>query len=145
VAEPANEQNAIQLRFCLQPFDETLPIGEMRQLCRFERLQDVSRHACRSRLAATMPLKLIDDLTLTQNMSFAITNVAFGLAEAIEEYYTVHNDDQPFGSSVGSGGHDRGKWPSGIGNRRLRHFLAGNTSARRFASPEKSANRLVNS
>jgi len=69
----------------LQPFNETLAIRDMRRLCHFEREQDFPRHVCRSGLAPPVPLELINDLALPQNVSLAFTNVAFGLSQAIEQ------------------------------------------------------------
>jgi hypothetical protein len=80
------------LPFGLQPFNETFAIGEMRRLRHFKRVQDFPRHDCRSRLAAAVALELVDDLTLTQNVTFALNDVAFGLAKTVEKHYPVHNN-----------------------------------------------------
>jgi hypothetical protein len=39
----------------------------------------------------TVPLKLIYDLTLTQDKSFALPNAAFDLPKVIDEHAPVHN------------------------------------------------------
>jgi hypothetical protein len=75
----------------LQPVEEALAIGDMRRLCRFKRVQDVPCHVCRSRLAVTVALKLVDDLTLPPNVTFAFNNMAFGSAKVVEEHRPVHD------------------------------------------------------
>jgi len=75
----------------LQPVDEALAIGDMRRLGRFKRVQDVPCHVCRSRLAVTVALKLVDDLTLPPNMTFAFNDMALGLAKVVEEHRPFHD------------------------------------------------------
>jgi hypothetical protein len=75
-------------------------IGDVRRLCRFKRPQDVPRHVCRPRLAVTVKLKFIDELTLPRNVTFAFNNVAFVTVRRGTDRWTGIGDAPSFATTL---------------------------------------------
>ena len=66
------------------------PIIEMRGLRHLKGFQDVPRHFCCLRISATVALKFIDNLALTQEMPLAVADMALDFGEVIEKQRPVH-------------------------------------------------------
>jgi hypothetical protein len=66
------------------------PIIEVRRLCHFKGVQEISRHFCRLRVSATVALKFSNNLALTHKVPLTFANVALDLAEVIEKHRPLH-------------------------------------------------------